>query len=110
MSEETAESSAPPAMPTVVAALVAGCFSTLYYGIDRTLAFLRHGAPNPLGTLASPRIDYFWRIAIAAFIASLLFMAVQTLWKSAGQREIVWLTRTLVVSTLFCSVLAFLFP
>jgi hypothetical protein len=78
MQSETATSSGSGDKPAglswawLTAVTLACTVSSLYYAIDRSLAFWRHGPPDPLGAMASPRIDYFWRIALAAFIASIV--------------------------------------
>jgi membrane protein DedA with SNARE-associated domain len=94
----------------VAGALAAGIVSCLYYGIDRTIAYLRHGAPNPLGTMNSPRIDYFWRIALAGFLGSLVFMAVSWGIKRVQTSTIERMTMVLLVALAFCACLAAVFP
>lgn len=108
--QPTTNSASTRNLHVVAGALVAGLVSCLYYGIDRTIAFLRHGPPNPLGTMNSPRIDYFWRIALAGFLASLAFMAVSWGARKVEPVVIERLTIALMASLVFCSVLAALFP
>ena len=85
MQSETATSSGSGDRPAgiswawLTAVTLACTVSSLYYAIDRSLAFWRHGPPDPLGAMASPRIDYFWRIALAAFIASIVVFAAARL-------------------------------
>lgn len=81
MRNETSLSAEADARPaglswTWLTAVTLACtVSSLYYAIDRSLAFWRHGPPDPLSSMASPRIDYFWRIALAAFLASIVVFA-----------------------------------
>lgn len=60
----------------VAATLVATCVSCLFYGLDRTRAALSEPGFDPLMIVESARIDYFWRIGIAAFLAVTAFFAV----------------------------------
>ena len=59
----------------LTAVVLACTVSSLYYAVDRSLAYWQHGPPDPLGSMASPRIDYFWRIALASFLASIVLFA-----------------------------------
>lgn len=53
----------------VVAFALTAC---LVYALDRTAAAVGNPPFNPLAAVASARIDYFWRMPLAAFVGSLV--------------------------------------
>jgi hypothetical protein len=105
----TARGPQPWPLPRLAAVLAAAIVGSAYYAIDRAIAFLRNGPPDPLGTMASPRIDYFWRIALATFIASLVLVAVDRL-APASPRLVQALLWTLAGTMVLGTVLGFAFP
>lgn len=89
-----------------LAGAMAGC---LYYAIDRSQAVLRHGPPDPLSMTASHRIDYFWRVGIAAFLATVVYGAyVQFVRDAGGGFDRVM--RALVPVVVVCSIASMLWP
>lgn len=67
------------------AALTAALIAIAFYAIDRSWAVIQHGPPDPLSGFASARIDYFWRIGTAFFIATLVYPGWLAVMKSRAQ-------------------------
>jgi hypothetical protein len=92
---------------TLTAITLACTASSLYYAIDRSIAYWRNGPPDPLSSMASPRIDYFWRIALAAFLASIVVFAAAKLVPNDESwfRRAAWLFGASVLLSTFLSFL-----
>ncbi len=89
-----------------LAGAMAGC---LYYAIDRSQAVIRHGPPDPLSMTASHRIDYFWRVGIAAFLATVVYGAYAQFVRDAGG-SFDRVMRALVPVIVICSVASMIWP
>jgi len=94
----------------VVAVFTASLVACLYYAIDRSIAFLIHGAPDPLSATASHRIDYFWRVGLSAFIACIAGSIAYSWSRGHEVRVFGWLVRLLVPVCLLCALLGAVFP
>lgn len=95
------------ASASVAAALV----GTLFYAVDRTRAFLQHGPPNPLQNHnPTGRIEYFWRVGLSAFAASVVFLLVMNLLRSRERETFQMLSRAMVPVVIVASILAVAFP
>lgn len=94
----------------VGAALFGSLVAIAYYAIDRSRAFIMHGPPDPLSPFASHRVDYFWRIAIAFFLATMAFAAWNSLMGKHADRGYTVLRRALIPVVGVAVVLSFLFP
>ena len=85
-------------------------FFILYYALDRSRAAIINPGVDPALVLAAGRIDYFWRVSIASYLAPLAFTGV---YFAAGRDPQVWLrrlTRSIIPSVLTGGLLALLFP
>ena len=67
MSERTPERDARIAGAVLFGALIA----VAYYGIDRTQAAMQGAVYDPYSIIATLRVDYFWRVGISVFLATL---------------------------------------
>lgn len=92
------------------AAIASALASIAFYGLDRTRAYLVHGPPNPLGMTASHRIEYFWRIGMAVFVASVVLLLWRLLVNGREEAALRWTLRAILPVILVCSVLSVLFP
>jgi hypothetical protein len=92
------------------AALAAAQAACLTYALDRTAAALRTGPIDPLAVVATVRIDYFWRLLLSAFVASLVFFAWATLVRGHEDAALRWAQRALVPVVVLCAALAVAWP
>lgn len=94
----------------VIAAIWAAAAAIAFYAIDRTRAAISSGPFDPDAMPSSLRIEYFWRMMLAGFIASVVFYAVAAVARRAGARGLGWSIWGATAITAIASVLSVLFP
>jgi hypothetical protein len=65
----------PPAIVRVESLLVWALAATLFYALDRAYAAATSPPFDPVSVIATARIDYFWRMALSAFIGTFAMLA-----------------------------------
>lgn len=95
----------PRTLAIVGAVMAAALASGLYYALDLAIAHIRNGPPNPLSMTTSARIDYFWRIALSAFIGSVVGMLYLRVAGGNEARALRWTLRALWPVVLVASLL-----
>jgi hypothetical protein len=110
ISAEAARPDNSPVTKHVGGALFGALVAIAYYAIDRSRAFIVNGPPDPLSPFASHRIDYFWRIAIAFFLASMAWAAWSSLMGKHADRGYAVLSRALIPVVVVAVLLSLAFP
>jgi len=64
-----------PAIVRAESLLVWAITATLFYALDRAYAAATSPPFDPVGVIATARIDYFWRMALSAFIGTFFMLA-----------------------------------
>jgi uncharacterized BrkB/YihY/UPF0761 family membrane protein len=95
---------------TPIAALCAAAAAIVFYAVDRTRASIANGPFDPDGITGAMRIEYFWRMMLAGFIASVVFYAVLHVSRRVGERGLRWAIVGATLSTAVASALSVLFP
>ena len=74
-----------PAVLRAEAVLVWALAAVLFYALDRSYKAATSPPVDPVTIVATARIDYFWRMALSAFIGTFPMLAWARL--SAGREE-----------------------
>lgn len=90
--------------------LIFALVASLTYAIDRTVAALSGAMYDPLAAVASARIDYFWRMPMAAFVGSLAAFGWPRLVGARAPVGLRWLMRALWPTVALCTLLSVLWP
>jgi len=64
-----------PAIVRAESLLVWALAATLFYALDRAYADITTPPFDPVTVIATARIDYFWRMALSAFIGTFAMLA-----------------------------------
>ena len=64
-----------PAVLRAESLLVWALTAALFYALDRSYAALTNPPFDPVTVIATARIDYFWRMALSAFIGTFAMLA-----------------------------------
>jgi hypothetical protein len=88
------------------ACLAAALAACLFYAVDRSIAAIRNPI-DPRMIVATVRIEYFWRVGLSAFVASLVGIGWFTRAPAGWTRH---LARGIWPVAVFCGALAFIFP
>jgi hypothetical protein len=64
-----------PAIVRAESLLVWALAATLFYALDRAYAAATSPPFDPVSVIATARIDYFWRMALSAFIGTFFMLA-----------------------------------
>ncbi len=64
-----------PAVLRAESLLVWALAAVLFYALDRGYKAANTAPVNPVNIIATARIDYFWRMALSAFIGTFAMMA-----------------------------------
>lgn len=91
-------------------AALAGC---VFYGVDRTRAAWAMGDVDPTAIIATVRVEYFWRVGLSAFIASVA--GIGGWWwlgrsAEAPETALRWLGRLTLPIVGVCALLSVLWP
>lgn len=74
-----------PAVLRAESLLVWALTAVLFYALDRSHAAITNPPFDPVTVIATARIDYFWRMALSAFIGTFAMLAWPRL--AAGREE-----------------------
>ena len=94
-----------------VGALTGALGGCLFYAIDRTRAAIAMGAVDPTAIVATVRVEYFWRLGLSAFVASVA--AIGGWWLASRldpSKALQATTRALIPVTLLCAALSVIWP
>lgn len=108
--QESQHAPSPAGYGRVIAGVWAASAAIAFYAIDRTRAAIAHGPFDPDAMPSSLRIEYFWRMMMAGFIASVVFYVAAAVARSSGERGIQLSVRVAAAVTVAASVLSVLFP
>lgn len=104
-------SALPDAVALRAGAIVAAALASIvFYATDRSIAVILHGPPDPLSGFASARIDYFWRIGIAFFIATLVYPGWLALMKHRAQAGWAVMQRSVVPVVVLACIASAIWP
>jgi hypothetical protein len=92
------------------AALMAAAVACLVYGLDRSRAVWFEVPTPPQNVIASARIPYFFRMAMAGFLGTIAFAAWAWLARERAERGFSWALRFSVVALAVSCALSVLWP
>ena len=92
------------------AAISAALAAMLFYGIHRTHAAVTADYVDPRTVVESTRIEYFWRLQVGAFIASVVGMGY--LMVAKGREHVLFriVAKAALPATVFCTALSSIWP
>lgn len=100
----------PARLEASIAGLCAATSAILFYAVDRTRASIAKGPFDPDAITGAMRIEYFWRMMLAGFIASVVFYAVFHVARRFGASGLRWAIAGATASTVVASALSVFYP
>lgn len=92
------------------ASLAGALTACAVYAADRTLAALREPPVDPRAIIATARVDYFWRVGMAAFVGTIAALLVVQVIRGDDVRVLTWVTRAAPFVIAACAVLSAAWP
>lgn len=89
--------------------LVWALAATLFYALDRAYADITSPPFDPVSIIATARIDYFWRMALSAFIGTFAMLAWPRIASGREERAATLLFRAAPWVVVFSAILMVVF-